>query len=51
MESCCLISAWESGLDRDRHTERLSQQGADGSHDIITVAEELVITLYFEGCL
>lgn len=51
MESCHLIDAWKSGLDGDRYMEWLSQQGADRSHDIITIAGELVITIYFEGCL
>ena len=42
---------WEGGLDGDRHTEQLSQRGAGRSHDVITVAGELVTTIYFEGCL
>lgn len=50
-KACCLIDAWESGLDRDRHMEQLSRQGADRPHGVITAAEEPVITLYFEGCL
>lgn len=51
MKSCGLTGAWESGLKGDRHAEQLFQQGADRSLDIITIAEKLVIALYFEGCL
>lgn len=31
VKPCCLIGAWEGGLDRGRHTEQLSRQGADTS--------------------
>lgn len=43
VKSCCPIKCLGEWLDRGRHMEQLSQQGADRSHDAISIAEELVI--------